>query len=110
MTMATLSALKRLARLGGWIGLSTGAMVVAACGSLFAGACKSSTLRTGDAGQDTGLASKPDAAAADTSSGKADGSIVIVVQRDAATGPEAGGEAHAPVDADKADLWNVICE
>jgi hypothetical protein len=106
--MATLSALKRLARLGGWIGLSTGAMVVAACSSLL-GACKSTALHTTDASRDTGGGNQPDAAVADANPAKPDAANVIVMP-DAGGLPEAGGEAHAPVDADKADLWTVICE
>jgi hypothetical protein len=108
MTMATLSALKRLARLGGWIGLSAGAMVAATCSALL-GACKSTTLHATDASRDTGAGSKPDATVADANPSKPDAAHVIIMP-DAGGMPEAGGEAQAPVDADKADLWTVICE
>jgi hypothetical protein len=90
--MAALSAAKRVARLGWWLGLSLGAMVIAACGAMFAGACKSSAPAIRDAG-------------VDTARGQPDGPSITITPPDAAT-PEAG----AATDAGSSDLWNTICE
>ncbi len=111
--MAALSTLKRVARLCGWVALSSGAMVAAACGAMFNAGCSSSTrtLRTTpDAGSSPDAGIKPDAAtspdAATARDADAGQGIIIpdLPVRDAAT-----GEANT-VDADRADLWNVICE
>jgi hypothetical protein len=91
--MAALSAAKRLARLGWWVGLSTGAMVAAACGAMFASACKSSSSAS-DGGQ-------PDAAVA----AQKDAPVINIPMPDASA-----REAGAPTDASEADLWNTICE
>jgi hypothetical protein len=91
MAMATLSTLKRLARLGGWIGLSAGAMVAAACGAMLGSGCDSTPLGTSDA--------QPD------STSKRDSLISL-------PGPDAGVrvDAPAPRDAGEADMWTIICE
>ncbi len=94
--MAALSTLKRIARLCGWVALSSGAMVAAACGAMVNAACSSSSPNVG-APPDAGIRSDADAAQPLPSP---DGSPA----HDATP-----GEANA-VDADKADLWNVICE
>jgi hypothetical protein len=91
--MAALSSLKRLARLSGWLWLSLLAMLIAACGALFASACKQST-----AGKDAG----PDA----RDTGANDASTIVLPNPDAAP----AGEAAAPTDAGEDELWNVPCE
>jgi len=89
--MAAFSAAKRWAKLGWWVGLSTGAMLAAACGSMFASACKSSSS-TNDGGP-------ADIPGAQDSPG-------ITIQL-----PDAGvEEAGQPTDASETDLWNTICE
>jgi hypothetical protein len=89
--MAAFSAAKRLARLGWWVGLSAGAMLAAACGTLFASACKSSSL-TDDGGPADAIVAQD--------------SPVITIQL-----PDAGvEEAGQPTDASETDLWNTICE
>jgi len=94
--MAALSTLKRVARLCGWVALSSGAMVAAACGAMVNAACNGSTRTVGNTARDAG--SSPDADAAQT-----------IVFPDAPARDAASGEANT-VDADQADLWNVICE
>jgi hypothetical protein len=99
--MAALSTLKRMARLCGWVALSSGAMVAAACGAMFNAGCSSSTrtLRaTPDGGTTPDAGSAPDA---DAGQG--------FVFPDAPARDASSGEANT-VDADRADLWNVICE
>ena len=92
--MALLSTLKRLARLGGWIGLSAGAMVVASCGALLGG-CNSTALNASDA--------RPD--------GKRD-ALVNQPGPDTGVKADAGVQADTgePADANQTDLWTVICE
>lgn len=85
--MAALSKLKRVARLCGWVALSSGAMMASACGSMLA-ACSSSS-RSDDGG-------RPDAGAS------SDAAHFVL--------PDAAPAQTNPVDADQADLWNVICE
>lgn len=99
--MAALSTLKRMARLCGWVALSSGAMVAAACGAMLNAGCSSST-RT--------LKTTPDAAASPDAgrSPDADAGPKIVIPAPPAQ-DAASGEANT-VDADRADLWNVICE
>jgi hypothetical protein len=99
--MAALSTLKRMARLCGWVALSSGAMVAAACGAMFNAGCSSST-RTLRATPDA--ANSPDAGASPDADAGQGFIIPDPPARDAAS-----GEANA-VDADRADLWNVICE
>jgi hypothetical protein len=90
--MAMLSTIKRLARLGGWVALSAGAMVAAALTT----SCGTSHV-----------VGTPKDAGADAPRDAAQGFVFP----DAKTEPDAGtGEAGDPVDADKTDLWNVICE
>ena len=89
--MAALSAAKRLARLGWWVGLSVGAMLAAACGAMFTGACKSSSPSR-------------DGGSPDTPGGVEPGGSVI--PRLDAPAREAG----APTDASETDLWNTPCE
>jgi hypothetical protein len=72
-------------------------MVAAACGAMVNGACGRSTPTVGNPPRDAGLASDADAA---QRLELPDGSPAQDVT---------AGEANA-VDADKADLWNVICE
>ena len=95
--MAVLSALRRFARLGLWVGLGAGAMLIDACGS--------SPSSLGVRGRDS---------AADVPS-------PVPTKPDAAATPDAGSDApvllHLP-DADQAqsadggqtDLWDIICE
>ncbi len=96
--MATLSGVKRLARLGGWLALSIGAMVAAACGALLSSGCESSSTAAREPGVDSSIATDKDAGAAPALSDA--GSSI----------DSAGGEANGPTDADETDLWNVICE
>jgi hypothetical protein len=94
--MAAVSAVKRLARLGGWLALSTGAMVAASLGAIVTGACNRSSIAVGQPPRDASI------------EGNRDGGISIPepqVRTDAGE-----GEAGSPVDADQTDLWNVICE
>ena len=90
--MAALSAAKRLARLGWWVGLSAGAMLAAACGAMFTSACKSSSPPRLDASADTLAAIKQD-------------SPGIVLRFDASA-----VDGGAPTDASETDLWNTPCE
>jgi hypothetical protein len=105
--MAALSTLKRMARLCGWVALSSGAMVAAACGAMFNAGCSSSTrtLRTTpDAGTSPDAATAPDAGTARDADAYQGFIIPDPPARDAAS-----DEANT-VDADREDLWNVICE
>jgi hypothetical protein len=95
--MAMLSALKRLARLSGWIGLSAATLLTSTCASMFSSGCESSTSHTTDAGPDAVSALEQDAAVSEARG------------EDAAANTDAGAEGPS-VDANKADLWNVICE
>jgi hypothetical protein len=97
--MATLSAVKRLARLGWWVGLSTGAMVAAACGSLFSIGCNPSSLTARDAGHEAPVGIRVDAPT------KLDAPVIVIQGSDAAA-----QEANEPVDGGKSDLWEIICE
>jgi hypothetical protein len=95
--MAVLSALRRFARLGFWVGLGAGAMLVDACDNV-----------QWRGGQD----SAPDAPSSDVPSSKPD----------ALATPDAGVDARAvdtqsadadqaePADGGKTDLWDTICE
>ena len=97
LAMAVLSALRRFARLGFWVGLGAGAMLVDACDSV-----------QWRGGQD----SAPDAPSSDVPSSKPD----------ALATPDAGVDALAvdtqsvdadqaePADGGKTDLWDTICE
>ena len=99
--MATLSALKRLGQLGWWLGLSTGAMLVAAFGTMFASACGSSSPSSTDAGPSSSTNARSDA----TTKIKVDSPGLILPSLDANV-----QEAGAPTDASESDLWNTICE
>jgi hypothetical protein len=86
-------------------------MVVAACGTMWSSACGTTTTRR------PVLQPPPDAAVEDAQSDsnaapKQDATdIVIPLAKDAGAARDASaGEANAPVDADKTDLWNTICE
>ena len=92
--MAVLSALRRFARLGFWIGLSAGAMLADACSSGLKG-------KTLDASTD-----QPAADAL---------KLVFPTQADAQAGSPGidAGVADAdnsPSDAGQTDLWDIICE
>jgi hypothetical protein len=105
--MAALSTLKRMVRLCGWVALSSGAMVAAACGAMFNAGCSSSTrtLRaTPDAANSPDAGTGADAGASPDADAGQGFVIPDPPARDAAS-----GEANT-VDADRADLWNVICE
>jgi hypothetical protein len=91
--MAALSAAKRLARLGWWVGLSTGAMLAAACGAMFTSACKSSSPPRLDASADALAAIKQDSPG------------IVLPGFDAST-----VDGGAPIDASETDLWNTPCE
>lgn len=106
--MAALSTLKRMARLCGWVALSSGAMVAAACGAMLNAGCSSSTrtLRaTPDAGTSPDARTSPDAG----TSPAADAGQGFKLPDAPPAHDAASGEANT-VDADRADLWNVICE
>lgn len=93
--MAVLSALRRFARLGFWVGLGAGAMLIDACGG-------------GQWREEQNLA--------------ADGAAPAVPKKDAAAAPDAGSDAPVlhlqaidadqaqPTDGGKTDLWDTICE
>jgi hypothetical protein len=111
--MAAISAARRWARLCWWLGLSATTMVIAACGSLFTGGCKSTPLKGKDAGPDTSVAVRKDAGAS------TDVPVTIKLP-DAATKPDLAAdaesldvddqEANPTVDGGKSDLWEIICE
>jgi hypothetical protein len=96
LAMAVLSTLRRFARLGFWVGLGAGAMLIDACSS-----------GTGDCSQHS---------AADASNQE------VPMTPDAATTSDAGSDAQAvdaqtadadyppPADGGKTDLWDTICE
>jgi hypothetical protein len=90
--MAALSTVKRVARLGWWLGLSVVAMLVAACGAMFTNACRSATPASRDGG-------------GDTTTTKADAPVIALPIPDAAA-----AESGAATDAGSSDLWNTICE
>jgi hypothetical protein len=102
--MAVLSALKRLAKLSGWLGLSVGAMVAASCGAFLASACGNTPIKTKDAQADA--TSKPDAAA--------EVARIIIPGKDAGAdtvaSEAAGQDAEPEPDANQSDLWNTPCE
>ena len=92
--MAVLSALRRFARLGLWVGLGAGAMLIDACSS-------SSSL---------GFRSRDSAA-----------DVPSPMKQDAAVTPDAGSDAPVllhlpdadqsqPADGGQTDLWDIICE
>jgi len=95
--MAVLSALRRFARLGFWVGLSAGAMVVDACSS--------------------GLKGKAQDAAPEVPAPDSPPSIQLrldaATKRDAASpGVDGGAVDSDPARADggQPDLWDIICE
>jgi hypothetical protein len=92
-----LSSLKRIGRLSWWVGLSIGAMLVAACGTIFASACSGSSRSAIDAG--------PDARTDASTDSKVDSPVILLRIIDASV-----QDADEPTDASKNDLWNTICE
>jgi hypothetical protein len=93
--MAVLSALRRFAKLGFWIGLSAGAMLADACSSSLNGKAQ-------DAAPEVPVADTPPVTL------KLDGPT----KTDARSPGIDGGAADAdkPADASQTDLWDIICE
>jgi hypothetical protein len=90
--MAVLSALRRFARLGFWIGLSAGAMLADACSS--------------------GVKGKAQDAAPDVP--VADALAKLQLPDAKADSPRSDAGAvdadNSPADAGQTDLWDIICE
>jgi hypothetical protein len=89
--MAVLSALRRFAKLGFWVGLSAGAMLVDAC----------SSSANGDRD------SAPGGAVADASPAPDSSTIKLDVPPPAI---DAGTADNPSRDAGQTDLWDIICE
>jgi hypothetical protein len=95
--MAVLSALRRLARLGFWVGLGVGAMLVDACDSArWRGGHDSAP----DAPNPAVPSSKPDALA--TPDAGVDARVVDAARVDV--------DQSQPADGGTTDLWDTICE
>jgi len=90
--MAVLSALRRFARLGLWVGLGAGAMLIDACGSGL-GVSR-------DSAPDLPPQAVPDVPATPDAGSDAQGVDTQAIDTD-----------HAqPADGGKTDLWDTICE
>jgi hypothetical protein len=110
--MAALSAAKRWARLCWWLGLSAASMIIAACGTLVSGGCKSTPLESKDASPETSNPAGPDAGADKPATIKLPDAAepADLASADAPSMDRAAGETNPTVDGGKSDLWEIICE